>query len=172
VLFWICIILTIAFVFITFIGFLEDGITGVICLILLIIFGSISNGLYNYSAKQFNNIDYIVEQESSKGIFALNDNLNISGKMGGGLFYSSGYINEELYYYYVSEREGGKYVDKIPAAPTTIYECDENYRVEHWKKHKEQTGTFIRLEMSESYDSYKLYVPKETLTSDFTVNLK
>lgn len=117
-------------------------------------------------------LDYTSSIEYSQEIFAVKDNSDTSGSIRGGLFYTAGYIGTDLYYYCVGERDGGKYIIKFPAETSTIYECEDNFRVECWENYKQTKESLWVIELRESVIYYKLYVPVGTMTTEFNINLE
>jgi hypothetical protein len=62
--------------------------------------------------------------------------------------------------------DGGIKANKVPANQTTIYEVNENYRVEWYKKSKKWFG------FEDEVKYWKIYIPKGSVTDDFTVDLE
>ena len=67
--------------------------------------------------------EYIVLSESK--IIALKDNSNISGSFSGSIFISSGYIEQQMYYFYMYETDKGKMMGKMVSDKTYIVETNE-----------------------------------------------
>ena len=100
---------------------------------------------------------------STEKIVALGDNNLVSG-----VFYlRSGYLKEGLYYQYMVKLNNGGYVaNKVSSDDTTIFYDDENPRVEWYKK--ERTWWFFKEE-----DTFnKIYIPKGSITEDYSVDLE
>lgn len=111
------------------------------------------------------------EVYSEKNIVALEDNTDIEGR----LYYRTGYIEENLYYYYMeSLSNGGKKIGKIKAEETTVFEGSDNYKVEFYKStRKAKDYLFLGIMTMEDvqYKTY-LYVPKDTVINNYNIDMK
>ena len=107
----------------------------------------------------------IVETDEPVAVVALNDNLSLEGYTGS--FYRTGYVDEELYYYYFYEDGEVLRQGKIPAEQTSIVFGDEPCVVEqHWKVYK---GFYKGLDVE---STYILTVPAGSITEDITLDLE
>lgn len=107
----------------------------------------------------------IVETDEPVAVVALNDNLSLEGYTGS--FYRTGYVDEELYYYYFYEDGEVLRQGKIPAEQTSIIFGDEPCIVEqHWKVYK---GFYMSINVG---STYILTVPAGSITEDITLDLE
>jgi hypothetical protein len=124
--------------------------------------------------------------ESSKQIYvedwkydlvALKDNRDIKGNFHGGLFVSSGYINQDLYYYYIIDTSKGKAIQKISASNTYIDDTSLNvqptvscghYEFEDSNWYRDIFWTIFPYQGKECY----LVVPTGTIDKTFNINLE
>ena len=107
----------------------------------------------------------IVETDEPVTVVALNDNLSLEGYTGG--FYRTGYVDEELYYYYFYEDGEVLRQGKIPAEQTSIVFGDEPSVVEqHWRVDK---GFYLHIDAG---STYILTVPAGSITEDVILDLE
>lgn len=105
---------------------------------------------------------YGEEPYSTEHIVALSDNNMISGKF----YIRSGYIDENLYYQYLVKLNSGGFVaNKVKASNTTLFYDTDNYRVEWYTR----TKKWLYFEKKENY--VKIYIPEDSISSDFSVDL-
>jgi hypothetical protein len=115
---------------------------------------------------KFDAMHYETKLESTEYIKSLEDNFNTSGRMYG-KYYSKNYFNEDLYYsYMVILSDGGSILNKIPAGQTMVYETNDNFRVEWYIKTKSWLG------LTSTIKSWKIYIPKNSMTENFNIDLK
>lgn len=108
--------------------------------------------------------DFTTEVTATSSIVALNDGSLVEGRSG---FLGSGYIEEELYYFYMKDAGNGAYaMRKVPADRTFIYYTDDNFRIETIER-TYSLGCFYYPEDN----IYYIYVPKGTITEDFIIDL-
>ena len=111
-----------------------------------------------------------ISEEHTQSIRAIKDNLIVTGEMSGNLFIRSGYIDEELHYFYLYEDEEGCFVqDRIPADKTKIKISDtENPCVitRTWK----YKSTFYG-DPEIGYD-YIIVVPEDSVTEEINIDLE
>jgi hypothetical protein len=110
------------------------------------------------------------ETVTSQTICSMKDGNEIEGSY----FLFSGYVDEELTYRYVVETEKGKYVESIKAE-TGVYlkEGDFEPHVEYHRfvfKSDWYYWFAINVNCFENYTTF--YVPTETVTNEFEVNLE
>ena len=107
----------------------------------------------------------IVETDEPVAVVALKDNLSLEGNIGS--FYRTGYVDEELYYYYFYEDGEVLRQGKIPAEQTSIIFGDEPCVVEqHWKVYK---GFYLNINPG---STYILTVPSGSITEDVILDLE
>ena len=113
--------------------------------------------------------EYIVLSESK--IIALKDNSNISGSFSGSIFISSGYIEQQMYYFYMYETDKGKLMGKISADKTYIVETNEKSPsiISRQEKYKDERANFW---LEPSVVEYYIYVPKGTVDTTYKINLQ
>lgn len=102
-------------------------------------------------------------------IYALKDGVQVEGSF----FIGTGTFEEEQYFFYVTNKDEGKTIDKQLVKDSTLIEdngrhpkivkCDEKFK-----------SKFARFMFGEyrGDTSYKIYVPEGTVTTDFTVDMK
>lgn len=161
--------------------------TGIICIFSLVIISLVSiiipSMIYEYKDDNKEKLASTVEIE------CLNDNLDTEGKITGNIFVTTGYVNTEQYYYYMYETDKGLQTEKIRAKDTYVNVISnsekpyiEKYAVELDKDTPTLFGRMftwwgLGIEMNTddfepktSY--YKLYVYEDSITSDYTIDLK
>jgi len=105
-------------------------------------------------------------------IIALKDNSDIQGHIDGGIFVTSGYINEKMYYYCMESTSEGSHMIKIPADYTYIKETNDvsPYVVkksENWKSNKVR---FWLIDINN--EKYYIYVPEGTVDTTYKINME
>lgn len=108
------------------------------------------------------NYQYEDAPYSTQYIVALNDNSMIHGKF----YLRRGYIDEETYYQYLMKWNGGYKLNKIKASSATVYESDDNYRVEWYE------GKRSWLWFSDTTKIQKVYIPEGSIQESFNVDLE
>lgn len=108
--------------------------------------------------------NFTTEIIGTSSIVALNDGSLIEGRNG---FLRSSYIEEELYYFYMKDMGDGSYaMQKTPADRTFICYTDDNFKVEVLEKTYNLGCFFYQVN-----NVYYIYVPKGTITEEFTIDL-
>lgn len=112
------------------------------------------------------------QEDWQTDIVALKDNSNIDGKVNGGIFVTSGYIEESLYYYCMENTEQGKHMIKIPADKTYIIETNDIKPsvVKQINKYVDKRQYFWFLVTDE--EKYIIYVPENTIDTTYKVDLQ
>ena len=112
------------------------------------------------------------QEDWKTNIVALKDNSNINGKIGGGIFVTSGYINESLYYYCMENTEQGNHMIKIPADKTYIVETNDikPYIIKQLNKYVDKRQYSWLLATDE--EKYIIYVPKGTIDTNYKIDLE
>lgn len=107
----------------------------------------------------------------TKTIYALNDKTSINGQS----FLFSGYIKEDLVYRMFVEENGGKKLKELKPSSVTIYEedkdCDKFIETYKYK----YTNSFIKWLLGESTwddDTYKIHIPKGSITTEYKLDLQ
>ncbi len=118
-----------------------------------------------------NHFDKIPYEENrliyTEYITALQDNSEVNGVLHGSRYCVCGYFDEQLYYSYMVERsDGGVISNKVPANNTVIYESDDNFRVEWYIRTKSWLGMYSEIK------SWKIYLPKGSITNDYSIDLE
>lgn len=108
-------------------------------------------------------IDY--ELETDTKIIALKDNSDITGSR----FVFSGYVDDDLYYYYATDTGLGYKVEKVKASRSYIRYSD-NTHIE--KYNAVYSNWFVRLITFPDDDRYVIYCPDKTITQSFKINLE
>jgi hypothetical protein len=112
--------------------------------------------------------DIYTKEQYRYNISAIEDNRDVKGRM----YYRSGYIEQKLYYYLVKENSGYKEITKIPADKTRIIETnDEQPKVIYYAEYFSNTNDLVD-SWNYGNDYYLLYVPKNTITTDWNVDLE
>lgn len=111
--------------------------------------------------------DQEIELVNTTNIIALKDNAGVSGSF----FLGSGYIDDDLYYYYAAETERGYKVNKLRADNCYTQYSDDAPRIEEY----EATGFkrwyhYIYAIPSDSY--YVVYIPEGSITNVFEIDLE
>jgi hypothetical protein len=106
---------------------------------------------------------YTTEKTSIEKIVALQDSNNVEGKF----YLRRNTLETKLYYnYMVSLPDGGYKANKVPAQETTLYTVDDNYRVEWWIKER----GYGLSKQTKKY--WKIYIPKNSIVEDYTIDLQ
>lgn len=125
---------------------------------ILLVFMFFGDHKCNQEPWQYSEYPYKVEKISS-----LNDNNMVNGRF----YLRSGYIDENLYYQYMTQLNNGGFVaNKVKADNTTLFYDTDNYRVEWWKKER----NWLFFEQEVVYN--KIYIPEGSITESYTVDLE
>ena len=129
---------------------------------------------------------------SSKNIINLKDNIDVEGKISGNLFYTQGYAENKLYYYYMKENDDNSFqAEKVLADDTKIRYVSEGqspclntyyyYLNEDCiSDYKNLRSFFIpfsdnwsldRVTQKRKFAYYELCVPEGSVTTDFNIDL-
>ncbi|KQL18830.1 hypothetical protein [Cytobacillus solani] len=107
---------------------------------------------------------------SKQEIHAIKDNNEVHGNFALGF----GSVDEEQYYYYVIEDvEGFKSIEKTKVSKSKIKEDanDQPYILTYKHRFNSAFARFMYGEYSGSY-SYEIHVPKNTITTEFNIDLE
>jgi hypothetical protein len=120
----------------------------------------------NIIATENAEINYDIVSDTK--IVALKDNQNVSGNY----YLFSGYVDEDLYYYYATETEFGYKTEKLKASNVYIkYTKDELHIEKHEPTFTNDVVTFFACNPNKS-DRYIIYCPEGTITSEFNIDLE
>ena len=100
-------------------------------------------------------------------ITALRDNSDMEGSF----YLASAYVDEEQYYYYMTNTNKGKKMDKVSAEDSYINETDETPKVDVYDLEYNFIGKVLMFFGSSGHE-YIINVPKDTVTTDFNVDMK
>ena len=106
----------------------------------------------------------VVEEQK---IYALNDSIGVEG----GYYLFSGYIDGNLKYRYVIDTDKGKHIEEVAADYGYIKEGNYDPKVEHhyYEFEKKWQRWFGHRFFVEDY--YEFYVPENTVTTEYNVDL-
>ena len=112
----------------------------------------------------------------TKPIYALQDNITTTGSISGGIFYTTGYIDSELSYFYLTSTDSGLKSEHIPA-DTTYIKISDNPRLEITYANYELSWIgkilFFPIDTSDtSFQNYTLYIPEESITNSISIDLE
>lgn len=111
----------------------------------------------------------IVETQA-QSLYALKDSIAVEGDF----FLGTGSVNNKLQYYYVIETETGTYqIKNIDIDDVTLYYIEDgsDCRIEHnIKIYSNPIHNFLSL--SATQDEYKIYIPKNSICQEFTIDLE
>ena len=105
---------------------------------------------------------YDKDPYSTQYIISLNDNSMIHGRF----YLRRGYMDEEMYYQYLMKWNGGYKLNQVKASNATIYEADNNYRVEWYKGYRSW------LWFTDTTKIQKIYIPKGSIKESFNIDLE
>lgn len=145
-----------------------DGVIDVFMLVLIAVCGIFVTGLIVVFLAFIPGYKY--ELSKVENISALEDNSTVKGHS----YLGSGYVDEELKYYYMVSEKGGRKFDYAAADHAVIYEGYKKARVETYKpvfKSKLAKILFFSKETPHE-NQYKFYVPKDSVTNEYNVDLK
>ena len=112
----------------------------------------------------------------TKPIYALQDNITTTGSISGGIFYTTGYIDSELSYFYLTSTDSGLKSEHIPA-DTTYIKISDNPRLEITYANYELSWIgkilFFPINTSDTaFQNHTLYIPEESITNSFSIDLE
>lgn len=108
-----------------------------------------------------------IEQTSIQPIIALKDGNGMTERF----FLYSGYVKENLYYYYACETGKGYKIERVSAENSYIVYTEETPRVEKYEaKSFKETSSWIYAIPLHKYNV--LYVPDGTITTEYNINLE
>ncbi|RKJ69380.1 hypothetical protein D7X33_23815, partial [Butyricicoccus sp. 1XD8-22] len=103
-------------------------------------------------------------------IEALKDNSNINGRSS---FLGAGYINEEQYYFYIKVTDKGKKMSKVSVDRAYLNEGNYNPHIEvYGEKYKSDFAKWLFGAIKDSTVEYIIYVPENTITTEFNVDME
>ena len=114
-----------------------------------------------------------------KPIYALQDNFNTSGAYTKGIFYGTGYINEDLNYYFITDTDKGRKIMHQKADNTYIKSTTESPTIEYHYKDTGVENKIIRVicwpfaESTTRVEDYcVLNVPENAITTEMSIDLQ
>ena len=114
-----------------------------------------------------------------KPIYALQDNFNTSGAYTKGIFYGTGYINEDLNYYFITNTDKGRKIMHQKADNTYIKSTTESPTIEYHYKDIAVENKIVRIicwpvaEASSRVEDYcVLNVPENAITTEMSIDLQ
>ena len=112
----------------------------------------------------------------TKPIYALQDNITTTGSISGGIFYTTGYIDSELSYFYLTSTDSDLKSEHIPA-DTTYIKISDNPRLEITYANYELSWVgkilFFPINTSDTaFQNYTLYIPEESITNSISIDLE
>lgn len=116
-------------------------------------------------------VDYLLPKTEkyaeSIEITALKDSSNVEGSF----YLGSGYIDEEQYYYYMTDTNKGKKMEKVLAEDSYIKEVDGEVKLDIYELEYNFIGKVLMFFNSSGYE-YIFNVPKDTVTTEFNVDME
>lgn len=104
----------------------------------------------------------------SKEIVALNDNSGASGQF----FLGSGNADHSMKYYFIEATNKGGHMDSVDASKTFIIESNkENPRIEYYRP-KWESVVLRWFAHPLNKTRYKIYIPENSMTSNFNIDLE
>ena len=116
-------------------------------------------------ASEVAELDYTKANDTE--IIALKDNQNISG----GFFIMSGYVDEDLYYYYAKETVYGYKIEKVKAENSYIKYTNDKPHIETYEA-EFKSGVADVFAVCVSDNRYVIYCPENTITTEYVVDLE
>lgn len=159
--FLICVVLFIIFFSwedggFSFFTLLAGFLTGAFIAIIVLVF---SSGIFPSELQ--------LHQESS--ILSIKHENSIEGTF----FLGSGSIDSETYYFYLQQREdGGIKYSKINTSDAILYETEDNFRIERWRKeYKNPIIRRIFIAPVLANDEVRFYIPEGSILYNFILDL-
>lgn len=114
-----------------------------------------------------NDDNLLFEKQYDKEIVALKDN----GNAGGRFFLGSGYIDNDMMFYYVTNEHGAYKINKIKAGEATIIYSEDSPRIEKYSAEKFVHWWYYIFAIPVSYYT-QIYVPEGTIQYGFNIDLE
>lgn len=101
-------------------------------------------------------------------ICALSDNSNLDGSF----FLGSGYLKEDMYYYYLTENDdGSKTMCKIPVTGTPVDDTEtENPRIV--TEYTRNSSPIVRFFFFTYNETHKIYIPPKSIKYSYNIDLE
>ena len=118
-----------------------------------------------------NKDDVVYTVSETKYISALNDSTTVSGQF----YLGFGKVQEDPQYYFIEDTPAGKRMSSISAENAYLIESDEETpRIETWaaKWTNEELMFWLTLDDPSAEPIYKIYIPENSVTTDFSVDLE
>lgn len=109
----------------------------------------------------------IFEKQYDKEIIALKDDGNADGRF----FLGSGYINNDMVFYYVTNEHGTYKISRIKAGDATIIYSEDSPRIEKYSAEKFVHWWYYIFAIPVSYYT-QIYVPEGTIQYGFNIDLE
>ena len=97
---------------------------------------------------------------------ALGSSSEVEGRFSGGIFVSSGYVNEEPVFRYIRSEGNGFVLRSVSADDTVVYQGDYEPRIEITST---EWGNEFLYPWTYEYESYALYVPEGSVSNEISV---
>lgn len=104
---------------------------------------------------------------STEHIIALNDSSGVNGRTG---FLGSGYVEDELYYYYMADTEEGFRANKIKAENTYVRYSDEPMVEKYTATNFKNKLLWLIALPTKSY--HIVYIPEGSIIENYRIDLK
>lgn len=167
---WIIIValLTLALIVI---GFLEDGWDAIGpslgCIFIAGILVVFANSISSLILSQIVDTQPVLAEEIK--IVALQDGASSAGRF----FLGAGHTDDKVKYYYLEETEQGKHIASVDARNSYIIESNsETPRIETYKYEWKNKGWKWLALISPPGRTIKIYIPENSVTTDFNVDLQ
>jgi hypothetical protein len=118
----------------------------------------------------------IVHKSEIIPISAFVDNRETNGMFNNSIFIGSGYVDEELYYYYIENTEIGKRVRKVSTKNENVYIKEIDGKPILKREYDIREGCSIwsynAIFNAPTNEIYIFEVPNDTVTTEFNIDLK
>lgn len=102
-------------------------------------------------------------------ISALKDNSNVSGQS----FIGTGFISENQYYFYMTETEKGKKMNKVRINDAYLNEGDYVPYVDVYSyRYKSKLARWLYGENKDENYEFVFFIPEDTITTEFNIDME
>lgn len=113
--------------------------------------------------------DVKYELVETKEIYALKDNQGMRGNF----YLGTGYVEDNQKYFFIVNQEGGKKMDSVSVDQSILYEGAKTTKVEVYEPViKGKVAKFLFTSTSPRDNKYKLYIPKDSITTEYKVDME